>query len=194
MRVIERRGLRLRVAAEWNGAIQPRLLAAGLISSMLPRERFGSTRAAVYRVVGGVNIARHVVLMGPIRFIGRPGMQPRNLRIRGSAAQPTYVGQGLVLNTTGRVVIDEGVTVAPNVRIDTTSHDIGTGLRRAGRVTSHTIRIGKGAWICTGATILGNVGSGAVVAAGAVVPARTGVPQNVVAGGVPASVLRTLDP
>lgn len=50
------------------------------------------------------------------------------------------------------------------------------------------VTIGEGAWIGCGAIVLADVGKGTVVAAGAVVTKP--LPGNVIAGGVPARVIR----
>lgn len=51
------------------------------------------------------------------------------------------------------------------------------------------VTIGAGAWIGTGAIVLADVGAGTVVAAGAVVTKP--LAENVIAGGVPATVIRS---
>ena len=50
------------------------------------------------------------------------------------------------------------------------------------------VRIGAGSWIGTGAVVMADVGRESIVAAGAVVTRP--IPEEVVAGGVPARVLR----
>jgi acetyltransferase-like isoleucine patch superfamily enzyme len=50
------------------------------------------------------------------------------------------------------------------------------------------VTVGAGAWIGTGAILLADVGAGTIVAAGAVVTKP--LPENVIAGGVPAKVIR----
>jgi acetyltransferase-like isoleucine patch superfamily enzyme len=50
------------------------------------------------------------------------------------------------------------------------------------------VTIGAGAWIGTGAIILADIGAGTIVAAGAVVTRP--LPENVIAGGVPARIIR----
>src|SRR4051794_25028452 len=50
------------------------------------------------------------------------------------------------------------------------------------------VTIGAGAWVGSGAIVLADVGKGTVVAAGAVVTKP--LPDNVIAGGVPAKVIR----
>jgi maltose O-acetyltransferase len=64
--------------------------------------------------------------------------------------------------------------------------------RRAGDLKAEPVTIGDGAWIGARATILPGVtiGGGAVVAAGSVV--TRDLPANVLAGGVPARVIREL--
>jgi len=50
------------------------------------------------------------------------------------------------------------------------------------------VRIGKGAWLGSGAIVMADVGAGTIVGAGSVVTRP--LPENVVAAGVPARVLR----
>jgi acetyltransferase-like isoleucine patch superfamily enzyme len=55
--------------------------------------------------------------------------------------------------------------------------------------TLRLVRIGQGAWIGSGAVVMADVGADTIVGAGAVV--TTALPARVVAGGVPARVLRS---
>ena len=81
--------------------------------------------------------------------------------------------------------------VAPGLRIATINHDMN---ERHTRYTYGKVLVKKNAWlgmnvtICPGVTI----GAYAVVAAGAVV--TKDVPDYAVVGGVPAKVIRMLDP
>ncbi len=50
------------------------------------------------------------------------------------------------------------------------------------------VTVGEGSWVGSGAIVLADVGKGTIVAAGAVVTSP--LPDNVIAGGVPARVLR----
>ena len=81
--------------------------------------------------------------------------------------------------------------MAPGVRIATINHDMN---RRHTTYTYGKVTIRKNAWIGMNVTIGPGVTIGryAVVAAGAVV--TKDIPDYAVAGGVPAKVLRYLDP
>jgi acetyltransferase-like isoleucine patch superfamily enzyme len=50
------------------------------------------------------------------------------------------------------------------------------------------VTIGAGAWIGSAAVVMADVGKGSIIAAGAVVTKP--IPENVIAGGVPAKVIR----
>jgi virginiamycin A acetyltransferase len=50
------------------------------------------------------------------------------------------------------------------------------------------VTIGEGSWIGSGAVVMADVGKGCVIAAGAVVTKP--IPDNMIAGGVPAKVIR----
>jgi virginiamycin A acetyltransferase len=100
-----------------------------------------------------------------------------------------YIGPGCHI---GLVDIGADVLLAPAVQIPSGPRAHGTEdtsvpirdqpgeLRR--------VRIGQGAWIGAGAIVMADVGAASIVAAGAVV--TSALPDRVVAGGVPAKVLR----
>ncbi|MFN7917491.1 MAG: acyltransferase [Vicinamibacterales bacterium] len=100
-----------------------------------------------------------------------------------------YIGPNCSL---GSVVLERDVLLAPSVHIPSGPDTHGTAdpdipiREQAGRL--RTLRIGAGTWIGTGAIVLEDVGANAVIAAGAVVTRP--VPADVVAGGVPARVLK----
>ncbi len=135
-----------------------------------------------------------VRLMGPDIVIGRGTRIYRNGEILG----PVQIGAHVFINTGAYIrpgtTIGDRVNLGPFVRLITDTHEIGPHHRRAGEGRNDPIRIGDGTWIGAGATVVGGVtiGSGCVVAAGSVV--TEDVPDDTMVGGVPARVLRSLEP
>jgi acetyltransferase-like isoleucine patch superfamily enzyme len=100
-----------------------------------------------------------------------------------------YVGPRCQL---GLVHLERDVLLAANVQIPSggKTHyfdDPTRPIREQGGERS-VVRVGAGAWVGTGAIVLADVGKGTVVAAGAVVTKP--LPDDVIAGGVPAKVIR----
>jgi acetyltransferase-like isoleucine patch superfamily enzyme len=100
-----------------------------------------------------------------------------------------YVGPRCGL---GLVHLQKNVLLASNVQIPSggATHyfdDPDVPIREQGG-ERRLVTIGEGAWIGTGAIVLADVGKGSVIAAGAVVTKP--VPEFVIAGGVPAKVIR----
>jgi len=90
--------------------------------------------------------------------------------------------------------IGDRVNIGPFVRLVTDTHDVGSHERRAGDVRHDPIAIGDGSWIGASSTILAGVtiGAGSIVAAGSIV--TEDVPDDVMVAGVPARVVKRLDP
>ncbi|WAC67506.1 DapH/DapD/GlmU-related protein [Agrococcus sp. SL85] len=109
---------------------------------------------------------------------------------------PVTIGRGTFMNRSCYIrqntTIGERVNLGPFVKLITDGHEVGGRERRAGRNVWPPIVIGDGAWIGAGAIVLGGVtiGAGTIVAAGAVV--TKDLPPNVIAGGVPAQVIRPI--
>jgi maltose O-acetyltransferase len=109
------------------------------------------------------------------------------------------VGDRVVLNdafidATALVTIGDDAFFGPGVRILTASHDVGlSGRERAKAIRSRPITIGSGAFVASGATILGgtSIGENAVIGAGSLVTGD--VPDDCFAAGNPARVVRPLD-
>jgi acetyltransferase-like isoleucine patch superfamily enzyme len=97
------------------------------------------------------------------------------------------VGPNVTIGAEANVLLEDYVRVSKGVVIESGSLDIAGKLPYAH--ISKPISIGKGAWLCTNAIILGGVtiGAGAVVSAGAVV--TKDVARNSIVAGVPASVI-----
>ena len=102
-----------------------------------------------------------------------------------------FLNHSAILSASGGIEFEDGVMVAPGVRIATINHDLNN---RHTIYTYGKVIIKKSAWlgmnvtVCPGVTI----GRYAVVGAGAVV--TKDVPDYAVVAGVPAKVIRMQDP
>lgn len=102
-----------------------------------------------------------------------------------------FINHSAILSASGGIEFEDGVMCAPGIRIATINHDM---YDRHLTYTYGKVLIKKNAWlgmnvtICPGVTI----GKYAVVAAGAVV--TKDVPDYAVVGGVPAKVIKYLEP
>ena len=90
----------------------------------------------------------------------------------------------------GGITIEDNVLIGPKVNLITENHPLNPADRKA--LITKPIIIKKNAWIGAAATILAGVtiGENSVIAAGAVV--SKDVPDNVVAGGIPAKIIKTI--
>ena len=108
----------------------------------------------------------------------------------------SLIGEYNVLRGQGGITIGDRVYTAPGVQIlavnhvyaDPTRPMVEQGITAEGIVIEDDVWVGAGAIITDGIT----VGAGAVIAAGAVVTAD--VPPHTVVGGVPARVLKRIEP
>jgi maltose O-acetyltransferase len=158
------------------------------VANHLPRVRTLEPRRYLLLRLAGMDIEGPCLIWGPlsVRPIGGAG--------------GISIGAGAFINTDVRfggadagIAIGRNAQVGPRVSFETAGHGLvhepGRGRGHTGRpiVVSEEVWIGAGAIILQGVTI----GRGAVIAAGAVV--TEDIPPGVVAGGVPARVLRAAE-
>ncbi len=102
-----------------------------------------------------------------------------------------FINHSAILSASGGIEFEDGVSIAPGVRIATINHDFN---QRHTIYTYGKVTIKKNAWIGMNVTIVPGVtiGEYSVVAAGAVV--TKDVPPYAVVGGVPAKVIKMQNP
>jgi len=108
----------------------------------------------------------------------------------------TKIGKNVFINfdctflDLGGITIEDGVLIAPKVSLLSEGHPISPNQRHS--LVPKPIHIKKNVWIGANATILQGVtiGENSVVAAGSVV--SNDVPDNVVVGGIPARIIKTI--
>jgi Acetyltransferase (isoleucine patch superfamily) len=101
-----------------------------------------------------------------------------------------FMNCGLDIGCTARISIGDNTIIGPLVNIiDCNYHPVDASKP----TTSQAITIEENVWIGRGVTILPGItiGRGSVVAAGSVV--TKSIPERVLAGGVPAAIIRELD-
>lgn len=109
-----------------------------------------------------------------------------------------HIGKDVFINACchfqdhGGITLGDGCLVGHNVVFATLNHDIDPK-KRASMIPAPII-VGKNVWIGSNSTILQGVsiGDGAIVAAGAVV--TKDVPANSIVGGIPAKLIRYIEP
>lgn len=110
------------------------------------------------------------------------------------------IGNGVHLNNatintvSGNVIIDDDAFLGHQVNLLTGTHDykvLGASRKTAVPDKGRDIRIGKGAWIASNATILGpcDIGDNAVIGAGSIVTGN--IPANTLYVGAPAKFVRS---
>ncbi|MCD8349875.1 MAG: sugar O-acetyltransferase [Planctomycetaceae bacterium] len=108
------------------------------------------------------------------------------------------IGKNVFINTCctfmdrGGITIEDRVLIAPKVNLVTTGHPIDPVTRRD--TISRPIVIKENAWLGIGVSVMPGVtiGENSIITAHAVV--TKDIPANVIAGGIPAKVIRTIDP
>lgn len=163
-----------------------RFWLANHLPTLLPSQFAGRVRPRLLRLAG-VSVGPGCFLWGAFRMNATKNVR-QNLRI----GNHCFFNAHVWLDLNAPVTFGDNVSVGHHVLIVTASHQIGPPEYRAGQLTPLPIIVGSGAWIGANVTLLPGVtiGEGAVIAAGAVV--THDIPAHVLAGGVPAKVIRTL--
>jgi acetyltransferase-like isoleucine patch superfamily enzyme len=101
-----------------------------------------------------------------------------------------FINSGCRFQDQGGITIGDGALIGHLVVLATLNHGIAPGQRRD--MMGGPIVIGKNVWIGANVTVLPGVaiGENSIIAAGAVV--TKDVPANVIAGGVPAKILKPI--
>ena len=101
-----------------------------------------------------------------------------------------FINEGCCFQDQGGIEIGDNALIGQQVVIATLNHDLAPDKRS--NMIPAPVKIGKNVWVGAHATILAGVtlGDNAVVAAGAVV--TKDVPANVVVGGFPAKIIKTI--
>lgn len=107
---------------------------------------------------------------------------------RTSVGKDVFINFGCTFLDQGGITIEDGVYMAPDVRILTEGHPEDPARRHT--LLTAPVVIRRNAWLGAGATILPGVtvGENAIVAAGAVV--RHDVEPDTIVGGIPARYIR----
>ena len=103
-----------------------------------------------------------------------------------------FINSGCHFQDQGGIEIGDGCLIGHNVVLATINHDLYPENNRINHYAP--IKLGKSVWVGSNSTILPGVtvGDWAVIAAGAVV--TRDVPPMTIVGGVPAKVIRVIDP
>lgn len=105
-----------------------------------------------------------------------------------------WFGYSCWINATGGVTLEDEVMVGPFNVVVTTAHTYHNGSYRFGKHAFAPVFIGRGTWTAGHVTIAKGIriGRGVLIAAGAAV--TKDIPDYCIAGGIPAKVLRYVEP
>lgn len=163
-------------------------LATTVARCLLPVDAFPRLRTVIYRAAG-MQIGHGTIITGNLHVTGGRAAT-RNLRIGRSC----YLNDEITINAGAAVHLGDGVSLGMQCLLITAGHEVGDACFRAGAISVEPIRVGDGCWLAARVTVLPgvNIGTGSIVAAGALV--NKDIPANVLVAGVPARILRKLEP
>jgi maltose O-acetyltransferase len=176
----------MRVIREELSGLHLRLRLARLLLAPLPIHVGSRLRVYILRLAG-FQIGPGSVIWGTPTITGDD-----NLYCKLTIGRGCWVNVGCFFDLGAPITIGDQVAIGHQVVILTSSHEVGTQVRRAAALYAKPVSIGAGAWLGARCTILPGVsiGAGSIVAAGAVV--NRDVPPNAMVAGVPARVVKTL--
>jgi maltose O-acetyltransferase len=131
----------------------------------------------------GVEIGIDSKLVGPINM---------GTVAKLSIGDNCWIGSGVTIYGNGCVSIGDRCDLAPDVGFITGSHEIGDENRRAGKGSSHHIKIGNGCWIGARVSILGDVTISDSSIIGSTSLVNKDIEKNVIAVGLPAKKIKEL--
>lgn len=175
-----------RIFREETEALHLKWRLAGGLAAMIPSGTGLRARPRIYRLAG-VSVGARTVIAGSVHISGS-GRPSQRLRI----GSDCFINEGVWFNLGDDVTIEDGVAIGMECLVLTVTHELSGPSSRAGSTTTKPVSIQRGAWLGARVTLLPGVtvGFGSVIAAGSVV--TTSIPPNVLAGGVPARVIRDL--
>jgi maltose O-acetyltransferase len=178
----------IRAVNEELYGLQLPLVITKLLAALLPKYTGNRLRTYILRLAG-FQVGPGCTILGMPTLIGGPGLEKRL-----TIGCDCLINVNCFFDLCGPISIGSRVSFGPEVMLITASHDMSCSDRRAGQVEPKPITIHDGCWLGARALVLPGItiGAGSIVAAGAVV--THDVKPNTVVGGIPAKLLRELEP
>lgn len=104
-----------------------------------------------------------------------------------------YIAEGCWLGGSAGLNLGDEVMLGPRCLLATANHTFKRGSARYGGSVKAGVRIGRGTWLGAHVVVTPGVEIGSGVAIGANAVVTRNVPDGMIAGGVPARVLRTVE-
>ena len=167
-----------------SAAMLANVKRAATITARLNRLTFNDADEvrALFSELIGKQVDDSFLLIPPFYTTGGPDIR---------VGRNVFVNQNCTFYDLGGLDIADDVLIGPNVSLITSGHPLEPSRRRAFTVAKPIV-IERNVWIAAGATIIGGVtvGENSVVAAGAGV--TKSVPPNMLVGGNPARIIRSI--